>query len=85
MSPQFSQTPTLGEFIARANHFGYTRHTIRIPERRAKIVYLRRGKGQTAELIELPPLAESVRLTREVVSRLCAATGIPPEDFGLSE
>jgi hypothetical protein len=39
LSARFSQTPTLGEFIARANHFGYTKHTIRLPERRAKIVY----------------------------------------------
>ena len=77
--------PTLGEFIARAYHFGYTKHMIRIPERRAKIVYLRRGRAETAALVELPPLSESVRLTREVVSRLCAATGIPPEDFGLDE
>ena len=61
------------------------KHTIRLSERRAKIVYLRRGQGETADLIELPPLAESVRLTRPVVSRLCAATGIPPVDFGLSE
>ena len=77
--------PTLGEFVRRANHFGYTKHTIRIPELRANIVYLRRGKGETADLVELPPLAESTRLTREVVSRLCAATGIPPEDFGVGE
>ena len=77
--------PTLGEFIARANHFGYTKHAIRLPERRAKIVYLRRGQGETADLIDLPSLSERVRLTREVLSRLCAATGIPPEDFGLDE
>jgi len=77
--------PTLGEFIRRANHFGYTRHTIRVPGLRAKIVYLRRGAGQTVDLIELPPVPEHARLTREVVSRLCSATGIPPEDFGLAD
>ena len=77
--------PTLGEFVRRANHFGYTKHTIRIPELRANIVYLRRGQGESADLVELPLLTESARLTREVVSRLCAATGIPPEDFGVGE
>ena len=71
--------------MRRANHFGYTKHTIRIPELGAKVVYLRRGKGEIAELIELPPLGENVRLTSAVVSRLCAATGIPLEDFGLPE
>ena len=35
--------PTLGEFIARAKLYGYTKQTIRIPELRAKLVYLRRG------------------------------------------
>jgi hypothetical protein len=75
--------PTLGEFVRRANQFGYTKHTIRIPEFRTNIVYLRRGQAERADLVELPPVAESTRLTREVVSRLCAATGIPQEDFGL--
>lgn len=75
--------PTLGEFIARAHQFGYTKQTIRIPELRAKIVYLRRGKGDSVRLVELPAVPENVRLRRQVVLRLCAVTGIPSEDFGL--
>jgi len=77
--------PTLGEFIARANHYGYTRHTIHIPELGAKLVYLRRGKGDSAKLVELPFGPQHARLAREVVLSLCATAGIPAEDFGLSE
>ena len=62
---------------------GYTKQTIRIPELRAKLVYLRRGEGETARLVELPSVAESLHLKRQVVLSLCATTGIPPEDFGL--
>jgi len=65
--------PTLGEFIARAKHYGYTRHTIRIPALGARIVYLRRGEGDTVKLVDLPA----------VVLSLCETTGIRAEDFGL--
>lgn len=75
--------PTLGEFIARAKLYGYTKQTIRVPELRGKLVYLRRGKGETAKLVELPSVAESLHLEREVVLSLCATAGIPLEDFGL--
>jgi hypothetical protein len=40
--------PTLGEFIARARVYGYTRQVIRIRELRARLTYLRRGEGQAA-------------------------------------
>ncbi len=75
--------PTLGEFIARAKHYGYTKHTIRIPELDARLVYLRRGKGERATLVNLPPLNENARLARAVVLSLCETAGIPSEDFGL--
>jgi len=54
--------PTLGEFISQAKRYGYTKHTIRIPESRAKLVYLRRGQGDRAKLVEMPSVAEHVRL-----------------------
>jgi hypothetical protein len=76
--------PTLGEFIARARAYGYTKHTIRLPELRTKIVYLRRGHGGAAKLVDLPLIRENERLSRAAVESLCARTGIPLEDFGLS-
>lgn len=72
-----------GEFIARARTYGYTKQAIRIPELRARLVYLRRGEGQRAELVDLPPIRESDRLTRTAVESLCRRAGIPREDFGL--
>ena len=75
--------PTLGEFIARARAYGYTKQTIRIPELRARITCLRRGAGPAAELVDLPSVHESDRLTRAVVESLCQRAGIPREDFGL--
>ena len=77
--------PTLGEFISQAKRYGYTKHTIRIPESRAKLVYLRRGQGDRAKLVEMPYVAEHVRLGREVVFSLCAMAAIPPDDFGLAD
>jgi len=75
--------PTLGEFIARARAYGYTKHTIRIPELGARIVYLRRGAGASPKLVDLPLIRESDRLTRAAVESLCQRAGIPKEDFGL--
>jgi len=51
--------PTLGEFIVRARAYGYTKHVIRIRELGTRIVYLRRGGPERAELVELPPMRES--------------------------
>src|SRR5260370_24906429 len=75
--------PTLGEFIARARAYGYTRHVIRIQELHERIVYLGRGVGDLAELVDLPTMRESDRLTRTAVESLCERAGIPKEDFGL--
>ncbi len=75
--------PTLGEFITHARAYGYTKHVIHLRELRARIVYLRRGHGNTAKLIDLPPNRESDRLTRALVESLCERTEIPREDFGL--
>jgi hypothetical protein len=75
--------PTLGEFIAHAQAYGYTKQIIRIRELHARIVYLRRGTGEHAELVDLPPIREGDRLTRVAVESLCERAGIPTEDFGL--
>ena len=75
--------PTLGEFITRARTYGYTKHVIRIPELRARILYLRREMGDALKLVDLPPIRESDRLTRAAVESLCERAGIPREDFGL--
>src|SRR2546426_12564882 len=56
--------PTLGEFIARGRAYGYTKQVIRIRELHARIISLRRGVGELAELVDLPPIRESDRLTR---------------------
>jgi hypothetical protein len=83
VAPAFSQMPTLGEFIARARHYGYTKHTIRIPELGIRLVYLRRVRGAALELVDLPPMRESDRLTRDAIEDLCRRAHIPGEDFGL--
>ncbi len=75
--------PTLGEFIARARAYGYTKQVIRIRELHARIIYLRRGVGELAELVDLPPMREGDRLSRVAVESLCERAGIPKEDFGL--
>jgi hypothetical protein len=75
--------PTLGEFIAGARSYGYTRHVRRIPELGARLVYLRRGHGESVELVDLPPMRESDRLARATVESLCRRAAIPKEDFGL--
>ena len=83
MPPAFSQMPTLGEFIVRARAYGYTKQVIRIRELGTRIVYLRRGGPERAELVDLPPMRESDRLTRAAVESLCERATIPKEDFGL--
>jgi hypothetical protein len=75
--------PTLGEFITRDRAYGYTKQVIRLPELQARIVYLRRGGGNAAKLVDLPPIRESDRLTRAVLESLCKRAEIPREDFGL--
>lgn len=83
MTSAFSQMPTLGEFVAHARTYGYTRHAIRVPELRARIVYLRRQRGTTVKLVDLPPIPEHERLARAAVESLCDRAEIPREDFGL--
>ena len=83
MTAGFSQMPTLGEFVARARIYGYTRHIILIREIRAKIVYLRRGRDDALKVVDLPPIRETERLTRATLESLCRRAGIPEEDFGL--
>ena len=76
--------PTLGEFIARARIYGYTKQTIRIQELRARLTYLRRGDGRDAQLVDLLPLRESDRLTRAAVESLCQRAGIQRRTSGCS-
>jgi len=83
LAAAFSQTPTLGEFITRARAYGYTKQVIRLRELRARIVYLRRGEGSAAKLVDLPAIRESDRLTRAALESLCERAEIPREDFGL--
>ena len=83
MSAAFSQMPTLGEFIARARAYGYTKQVIRVAELGTRIVYLRRGNRERAELVDLPPIRENDRLTRTALESLCERAKIPKEDFGL--
>ena len=59
------------------------KHTIRVPEFNARLVYLRRGRGVALQLVDLPPMRESDRLTRAAVEDLCRRSHIPKEDFGL--
>jgi hypothetical protein len=49
----------------------------------ARIMYLRRGAGDTLMLVDLPPLRDNDRLTRATVESLCRRSEIPKEDFGL--
>ena len=77
------RTSPLGEFIARAQTYGYTKRVIRIRELGTRIVYLRRGGTERAELVDLPPIRESDRLTRAAVESLCERAKVPKEDFGL--
>ena len=67
----------------RARVYGYTKHVIRIPALRARILYLRREMGDALTLLDLPSIRENDRLTRAVVESLCERAGIPREDFGL--
>ena len=76
--------PTLGEFIAQARKYGFTKRVLTIdrgPRGRAMIVYLWRDADHFAEL---PGVRESDRLTRDVVETLCRKLGIPGEDFGVT-
>ena len=75
--------PTLGEFITRARHYGYTKHTIRISGFSAPLLYLRRGRGVTPQFDDLGPMRENDRLTRAAIEDLCGRSHIPREDFGL--
>jgi len=54
-----------------------------MPELGGRIVYLRRGRGASPELVDLPAMRESDRLVRAAVEDLCQRSGIPKEDFGL--
>jgi len=75
--------PTLGEFIETARSYGYRKRTITVPGL-GRIKYLRRVRSPGApELVDLPPMSESQRLTRAGVLSLCARSGVPKGDFGL--
>lgn len=84
MVARFSQMPTLGELTEAAGRLGWTlRRTpgVRSPRGLARIRYLKRGE----ELVDLPDLRDSDRLTRTTVEHLCRRTGIPLDEFGLTD
>ena len=83
MAAQFSQPPTLRELVERARHYGFTKRSTRVPESGERFVYLKRVRGRTIDLVDLPPNKENERLTRAVAEGLCKKLGIPLEDFGL--
>ena len=75
--------PTLGEFVAQAKQYGFTRRFVTFESARlgrVTMIYLWRDAGHFAEL---PGLRQNERLTRDVVETLCRQLGIPGEDFGL--
>jgi hypothetical protein len=79
---RFSQMPTLGEFIARARQLGWVRTTIRI-RGIGQLTYLKRNReGTSPALVDLPPMRENDRLTRNDLESLCERTGVPREDSG---
>jgi len=74
--------PTLGEFIERAKLFGFAKRTISVPGL-GRIRYLKRDDKPEPKIVDLPPIHEGQRLSRDAVETLCENTGIPREDFGL--
>ena len=74
--------PTLGEFIERATrHYGFERHSISAPGLgEIKYLYRERPAGQV-QIVDLRHSPENRRLTRTDLDDLCAASGIPVEDF----
>ena len=68
--------PTLGEFIAHAKRYGFSKRRIRVVE------YLWRD---FEHFVGLPDVPGRHRLERGTVLALCRRLGIPPEDFGLEE
>lgn len=84
MAAPFSQPPTLGEFIRRAEHYGYIlratpRMTVTGARGVARIRYLVRNAPGV--LVDLPDLNDDDWLTRDVLDSLCRRAGIPREDF----
>ena len=75
--------PTLGEFISQARRYGGRRRVLVVdlgPAGRHRLAYLWRDADR---FVELPDLRQNDRLTRPVVTLLCAQLQIPGEDFGL--
>ena len=75
--------PTLGEFVAHAEKYGFKPRLVTLESARlgrGRLIYLWRD---AAHFAELPDLRQSDRLTRDVVGALCRQLGIPGEDFGL--
>ena len=81
---EFSQLPTLGEFIevARASPYRFTKVTWNVPDA-GRIVYLRRVIGGMEQIIDLPPGPQTQRLARHPLVGLCRKAQIRLEDFGI--
>jgi hypothetical protein len=76
--------PTLGEFIAHAKRYGFSKRRIQLagPKGVAFLDYLWRDFEHFVGLPDVPSLH---RLERGTVLALCRRLGIPSEDFGLED
>lgn len=76
--------PTLGEFIAHAKRYGFSKRRVRVvgPRGTTSLSYLWRDFDHFAGL---PDVSENQRLEPGTVLALCRRLGIPAEDFGLEE
>jgi hypothetical protein len=83
---QFSEMPTLGEFIRRAKELGVKlRHTDALaegPKGPVRLYHLQRAEGRP--FVVLPDLHQDRRLDEATVRNWCEVLGLPDEDFGLS-
>ena len=76
--------PTLGEFIAHAKTYGFSKRRIRVVESKTttSLRYLWRDFEHFAGLPDVP---DRHRLERGTVLALCRRLGIPAEDVGLKD
>lgn len=83
--PQFSEMPTLGQFIERVKKFGVTYHhtpdLAEGPRGPVRFYYLKRR--DKVQVVMLPTVSHEIRLQRHVVEAWCRTFDIPLDEFGL--
>ncbi len=83
--PQFSEMPTLGQFIERVKKFGVTYHhtpdLAEGPRGPVRFYYLKRS--DKVQVVMLPNVSHETRLQRHVVEAWCRTFDIPLDEFGL--